>query len=655
MHLLTTIVFMVGPLYSAHLAAQRQDWETVKRVTSNLLYQQTAREMYIAACARTNDYRGIMQAVESAPLDQVGELEIIAHAFAAYKLRDPATDNLLEEALRAAPYLDDFIEYIQMNYDLDQKRLDKAYRIAMKAASRWKRVDRATVFTYAASVTTHHPYDAIKVLKKALTNMPHSDSARAYLMLAKAYSSAGQKVEAVEYYKKVLIRFPDTPYSVEAAKHVRNYRTAKAKAYFFNKKYSAALRYAFSNSDVRLMVYYKKRRYSAFLKRYRHTKKHDARVHLYAARIYKYRGLSVSSRNAYLKAVTSNQEDVARAAIIELTNLIISKRDVIGFNLLKKKLSTPDQFQSFRLGLAAYGLGRKTEAIRFFKKASASDESGFWRSAALFWLYKLTGISKYRVMAKNVKPYSYYTLRAYHGKVPTANPTVWNSFYLRKTTEAKRGKLFALLGYMQWAIDEAKKGGPYSAYEIGRFALSIGDYRLSMEAAGAGVNNANSPLPVEALKIAFPCLYRTHVHRHARIHSVSPYLMLALIREESRFTHDIVSHAGAVGLTQLMPQTAKKIWRKLNPGRKFSSHMLFDPNINIGLGSYHMKQLLAVYKNEIYALAAYNAGKSRVEQWRQKMPFQDADLFVEMIPFEETRNYVRRVMRSYYIYKKVCE
>ncbi len=612
--------------------------------------------MYMAACFRTGDYQGVVQAIEAAPLDQIDEYDIVAYAYASYKLDDPSTNRLIDEARKVAPYLDDFIDYVDMNYNLRHKNLWRAHRIALTAASRWKRVDKTTVFTYANSVLNNHPSIAIEVLKAALPNMAREDSARAFLLMGKAYRKAGNVSLATHYFKMTLIDYPETPYSIGAARYLKDYRTAKAKAYFFNRKYTTALKYAPSYSDVRLMVYYKKGRYSSFMRRYNPKKKHDPRVYLYAARIYKRKGQFLRARREYLKALDAKDEDVRKAAVLELSNLIIRKRDFVGYSRMKSKLRNPDQFQSLRIGITAYALRKKGDAIKYLEKAASSDESRFWKTAALFWLYKITHKRKYRVQASRTKTYSYYTLRAYKGKVLTTDYSRWIQAHNPRYSEhAKRGKFFSFIGFILWAIDEAKMGGLATGYDIGRYAQSIGDYQTAIATASVTVDNARSPVPKEVLKIAYPCLFHSWVTKHSRAYRLSKGLLLGLMREESRFMHTVVSRAGAVGLTQVMPKTAKKVWRKIKPGSRFHSKVLRNPDTNIKIGAYHLKELLSVFKNEIYALAAYNAGKGRVVTWKQYLPFADTDLFVEMIPFKETRGYVKRVMRSAYIYKAICE
>jgi soluble lytic murein transglycosylase len=120
-------------------------------------------------------------------------------------------------------------------------------------------------------------------------------------------------------------------------------------------------------------------------------------------------------------------------------------------------------------------------------------------------------------------------------------------------------------------------------------------------------------------------------------------LVYATMRQESGFRPDAVSRAGAVGLMQVMPELAAKL-----AGKPVTPQMLRMPEVNIPLGLQEMAALAQEFE-DVYPLsiAAYNAGKSRVRRWLKESRKMELDRFVEHIPFEETRNYVRRVMTHY--------
>ncbi len=148
--------------------------------------------------------------------------------------------------------------------------------------------------------------------------------------------------------------------------------------------------------------------------------------------------------------------------------------------------------------------------------------------------------------------------------------------------------------------------------------------------------------------VFFPRPYEELVVSYSRRQEVDPALVLALIREESFFRSDVRSPANAHGLMQLLHGTA----RQMANGSRLKVNDLYDPEINIRLGLQYLKMLLERYDGRLYlALAAYNAGPHRADQWLKDFPLADEEEFIEMIPFSETRNYVKNILRNYFFYQ----
>ena len=151
------------------------------------------------------------------------------------------------------------------------------------------------------------------------------------------------------------------------------------------------------------------------------------------------------------------------------------------------------------------------------------------------------------------------------------------------------------------------------------------------------------------LRVIFPWPRRDLIEREAAKFGVDPYLVAALVRQESAFDANATSRAGARGMMQLMPPTARGVARR--GGVEYSSDLLGVADANIHLGTSHLAALLRQYDGEIrYVLAAYNAGGRRVAQWRRFPESDDLFVFVERIPFRETKGYVRTVMRNRELY-----
>lgn len=154
------------------------------------------------------------------------------------------------------------------------------------------------------------------------------------------------------------------------------------------------------------------------------------------------------------------------------------------------------------------------------------------------------------------------------------------------------------------------------------------------------------------LELRFPLLYRDLVDAEAQSHTLDEAWIYAVIRQESAFMRDAHSHAGAMGLMQLMPATARSVAKnqlKHTPPRK---QQLLKPALNIALGSAYLKQLeQKLQNNPVLATAAYNAGPHRVAKW---LPQEDlsADIWIELVPFRETQRYLKRVMSYMVIYDK---
>ncbi|MBL4759859.1 MAG: lytic transglycosylase domain-containing protein [Mariprofundaceae bacterium] len=154
----------------------------------------------------------------------------------------------------------------------------------------------------------------------------------------------------------------------------------------------------------------------------------------------------------------------------------------------------------------------------------------------------------------------------------------------------------------------------------------------------------------DALSLRFPLGYLDDVQHVAKQTGVKNSLIWSVIRQESVFNSNAVSHRGARGLMQLMPTTADYISKKSGLG-KVPKQELFLPPINIQLGSLYLADLLKRFDNQpALAIAAYNAGPARVKRWQKQTPINDMNIWVELIPFNETRRYVQQVIAFTAVY-----
>jgi soluble lytic murein transglycosylase len=173
----------------------------------------------------------------------------------------------------------------------------------------------------------------------------------------------------------------------------------------------------------------------------------------------------------------------------------------------------------------------------------------------------------------------------------------------------------------------------------------IGDYKRSVTLA------AKMPYSDKLHRFWYPLAFWDDVEKASRKHDIDPMIALSVMREESRFDPDARSVAGARGLMQLMPHTAYRLDKSVRLGISRDSQ-INDVRNNIHLGVYYLKSLFREFKSLPYVLAAYNAGEVIVKKWEQQGNHRAADEFIEDIPYAETRNYVKKVMTSYFQYKR---
>jgi soluble lytic murein transglycosylase len=160
-----------------------------------------------------------------------------------------------------------------------------------------------------------------------------------------------------------------------------------------------------------------------------------------------------------------------------------------------------------------------------------------------------------------------------------------------------------------------------------------------------------SDVPPSVWKVLFPLPYESQLRREAERNDFDPMFAAGLIRQESTFQADVVSHANAIGLMQILPKEGRRLAKERKV--RYTKATLFDPNLNIELGMLYIAELTRSTGAPEYAAAAYNAGEDRLAQWRAERPYEEIPEFVESIPFSETREYVQIVLRNAVMYRKL--
>lgn len=226
----------------------------------------------------------------------------------------------------------------------------------------------------------------------------------------------------------------------------------------------------------------------------------------------------------------------------------------------------------------------------------------------------------------------------------------------------QKSRLLDNAGMIDFSVRElrvaASDGGAgWANREIARMFTDNGRYDRALQTLKRAVPSYYAleipALPRDCWEMLFPRPYWTDLKKYSAANGLDPFLVAALIRQESEFNPGAMSNANAYGLMQLLPATGRTVARSLKV-RRFSTEQLLSPNTNIQLGTRYFRDLVDRYNGRFeYALAAYNAGADRVDNWLASGPYRDPQEFVESIPFTETREYVQAILRNASIYRKL--
>jgi len=333
----------------------------------------------------------------------------------------------------------------------------------------------------------------------------------------------------------------------------------------------------------------------------------------------------------------------------------------------------------WRLGWIAYLRGDLHGAEQAWTRVAEIPGGRALRVPALYWAGRaqeqMTGLAAAeptyrRVLAE--APRSYYGVLAAH-RVPAdgaSAPSATESA-IRLPADPReafvddpgfvRVELLRRIGLVEFALRELGDlvlasvsdpvrlygaSGAYARDERYHLALRILNRHFA-DLAAAG----NPTLPRAFWEMLYPLGWRSDVADVARRTGIDPFLVAAVIREESRYDPKALSRAGARGLMQLMPGTAGPMARVR--GLTFSDELLEDPRANVELGAAFLAGLMKEFRDPRLAVAAYNAGDNRLRQWWKARKTSDVEAFVEQIPFDETRLYVKRVMLSWDEYRRL--
>ncbi len=331
---------------------------------------------------------------------------------------------------------------------------------------------------------------------------------------------------------------------------------------------------------------------------------------------------------------------------------------------------------AWKAGWWAYKDGDYVETIRIFESAAVGLRRADYRPSWLYWSARShahrgeldAAVAGYRQTINDYRN-SYYGRQASRelerllaasrpaGAGPVApasrtlpatidpGPAPANAQLVERLLEA--GLYEAAANELRAAQRESQASSPrleatlaFALGQAGQLRPAINTMRRAYPQFMAAGGEA---LPVEILKVIFPVDHGDLIRRYAAAHKLDPYLMTALVAQESTFQADVKSPANAWGLMQIIPATGRRYARTLGI-RPFSTWRLTEPEVNVRIGMKYFAELLARFGDPAPALAAYNAGESRVSRWLAERPGIERDEFIDDIPFPETQNYVKRVL-----------
>ena len=316
--------------------------------------------------------------------------------------------------------------------------------------------------------------------------------------------------------------------------------------------------------------------------------------------------------------------------------------------LLKYPVSSNSVDALYWLGRNAERVGNAARARSFYGKAAERFPQTYFGNAATVRLAKLgPGEENTPDFLEKIPPPP--SLRPFDEPIPVAAADRW-----------ARAQALRAIAFDSSAEQELKNAyfatsSPRFLLEAAQAAFDQGHYGAGMAYARIIVPNFDSrkisEVPVAAWKALYPLPYEAALRREAAKNDFDPMFAAGLIRQESTFQADAVSHANAIGLMQVLPKTGKLLARQLKV--RYAKNKLFEPDFNIELGMVYIASLVRQTGALEYAAAAYNAGEDRIAAWKSERNYEEIPELVESIPFTETREYVQVVLRNTEVYRMI--
>jgi peptidoglycan lytic transglycosylase len=338
----------------------------------------------------------------------------------------------------------------------------------------------------------------------------------------------------------------------------------------------------------------------------------------------------------------------------------------------------------WRTGWLNYRLGQYAEAARLFDEQIQVYAGGKEIPSALYWRGRIdedqeqkpsTAAEYYRTILR-VYPHYYYAMLAqdrlaHLGSVTPDSIAVLDALQPAAIPELTddvpeddphvvKARLLANAGLNEYIAPEihASAGSDqWGAFAEAEIYASYGEswraMRLLKRAIPFYTSAPLEAIPVAYWRILFPQSWWTDIKADAEKNGLDPYMVAALIRQETEFNPAAISNKDAYGLMQLLPSVGRSLARQMGIPH-FRTSELLNPSTNIRLGTLYLRQTLDKFGGQPeYAFAAYNAGDDRVTDWQSIGNYHGIDEFVESIPFTETREYVEAILRNEQIYREL--
>ncbi|MGQ0712619.1 MAG: transglycosylase SLT domain-containing protein [Gemmatimonadaceae bacterium] len=365
------------------------------------------------------------------------------------------------------------------------------------------------------------------------------------------------------------------------------------------------------------------------------------------------------------------RDTLAGSALVLLADLAMDeRRDADARAALRRAYrdfpTIPQAAQArYRAAIIAFAARQYHTAVNELDSLLALHPNADEAIAARYWMGRallatgdtMTAQARWRTVASGY-PLTYYGMLAAQrlGELPWAPPAMPDSFAeIESLSEAMErveqlekvgmdSEARAELEALAEAADSTAARRLATAYLMREHGLISRAVQLGWRAV-----RASPSADARAYRLIYPIVHREAIIVEAQRRGIDPALVAAIIRQESGFNPRATSSAGARGLMQMMPSVGRAVARSIQvPG--WRTELLYQPDINLQLGVRHLEAFLSRYEAP-YALAAYNAGESRVVRWLRRPGARDPEMFVERIPFTETRDYVRIVLRNRAMYR----